>query len=113
MAILNHVPKWIGTRDNICIYFSKGRYIQRSASSLTGKRVKKDPAFAKTMRNAGILAEASKLASQVYRAMPAGKQRWQYRVLTARAMKLLKQGFKEEEITRRLTERFRDHNFKK
>jgi hypothetical protein len=85
----------------------------RSASSLTGSRVKEDPAFAKTMHNAGILARASKLASQVYKTMPAGKQRWQYRTLTSRAMELLKHNLTDDEIVGHLSELFRYHNFKK
>jgi hypothetical protein len=49
--------KVTGTVYNVCFYkLGKGFYA-RSKSSLTGKRVKTDPAFEKTMQNAGLLAK--------------------------------------------------------
>jgi len=113
MGQLTKIPKLTTRRDPVCVYFWRGKFFMRSSSSLTGSRVKEDPAFAKTMRNAGLLAKASKLASQVYKAMPAGKQHWQYQKLTSRAMELLKHDLKDEEILSYLLELFRDYNFKK
>jgi len=37
--------KITGTIQNICFYKMEGQYYARQKSSLTGKRVKKDPAF--------------------------------------------------------------------
>jgi len=113
MGQLTKIPKFTKRSDPVRVYFSRGKFFMRSASSLTGSRVKEDPAFAKTMHNAGVLAKASKLASQVYKAMPTGKQHWQYQKLTSRAMELLKHDLKDEEIVGYLSELFRDHNFKK
>jgi len=45
--------------------------------------------------------------------MPAGKEHWQYRTLTSRAMELLKHDLTEDEIAGYLSELFRDYNFKK
>jgi hypothetical protein len=65
-------------------------------SSLSGKRVKTDPAFRKTMQYARLLGKASKIASQVYKTYPkATRQFAEYRVLTGKAMRLLKEGFTE------------------
>ncbi len=88
------LPPFIGTRDNLTIYFMKGEYIVRTKSSLTGKRVKRDPAFARTMENAGRLKKASGIASLIYKRMPADSRVYkQYRELVGKAMGLLKDGF--------------------
>jgi hypothetical protein len=59
--------KFTGTIDNICFYKMYGEYFVRRKSSLEGKRVKKDPAFKKTMQHAHLLAKASKIASEIYK----------------------------------------------
>ena len=90
---------FIGTRDNLTIYLMKGEYIARTKSSLTGKRVKRDPAFARTMENAGRLKKASRIASLIYRQMPADSRAYkQYRELVGKAMTLLKNGFDVEYV---------------
>lgn len=67
------------------------------------KGSKKDPAFKKTMAEAGILARASRIASKIYRLLP-GKQHTQYRQLTGMAQKLLRTGKGEEEVEKILEE---------
>jgi hypothetical protein len=85
-------PPFIGTRDNVTIYLMNGEYFIRSKSSLTGKRVKRDPAFARTMEYAGWLKKASVIASLVYRQIPEnGRVYKQYRELVGKAMGLLKE----------------------
>jgi hypothetical protein len=92
--IVGGVPPFVGTRDNLTIYLMNGDYIVRSKSSLTGKRVKRDPAFAKTMKYAGWLKQGARIASVVYRQIPADERAYkQYRELTGNAMTLLKEGF--------------------
>jgi hypothetical protein len=92
--IVGPVPPFIGTRDNVTIYPMNGEYIARTKSSLTGKRVKKDPAFARTMEWAGRLKQGARIASAVYRLMPVdGRVYKQYREITGKAMSLLKEGF--------------------
>jgi hypothetical protein len=82
-----------GTYCNICFYRMEGKYYVRMKSSLTGKRVKKDPAFACTMQYAQLLGRASKIASRLYRALPKETREFsQYRALTGKAMQLLKEG---------------------
>ena len=93
------MPPFIGTRDNLTIYLLNGEYVVRTKSSLTGKRVKRDPAFAKTMKFAGWLKQASRIASHIYRQMPADERIYkQYRQLTGKAMSLLKEGFDAPDV---------------
>jgi hypothetical protein len=85
-----------GTVQHICFYKLNDRYYLRTKSSLTAKRVKKDPAFTKTMQYAQLLGKASKIASQVYKTYPkATRQFSEYRTLTGKAMQLLKDGCTE------------------
>jgi hypothetical protein len=89
---------FVGTIGKLCFYKSCGEYCVRKASSLTGKRVKKDKAFARTMENAGILARASRTASAVYRELPKiFRQYWMYKAFTGEAIHLLRQGKTDEE----------------
>jgi hypothetical protein len=99
MARFDHIPAFTGTIGPICIYQMHGQYFLRTRSSLTGKRVKKDPAFRKTMMYAALLGKASRIGSAVYAAIPAGKkQHALYRKLTGEAMTWLKYEWKEEDI---------------
>lgn len=99
MARYDSIPPVTGTIGPICIYKMYGRYFLRTRSSLTGKRVKKDPAFRKTMMYAALLGKASRIGSAVYAALPADrKQRTLYRKLTGEAMIWLKYEWKEEDI---------------
>lgn len=56
-----------GTVGGICFYQLNGVYYARQKSSLTGERVKRDPAFAETMRQATQMGNASRIASAIYR----------------------------------------------
>ncbi len=91
--------KITGTIDNICFYQMEGQYYARQKSSLTGKRVKKDPAFAGTMQSANLLGRASKLASLIKRSFPKEEQcRELFQMLTGKVMQFMKDGIEEEEI---------------
>jgi len=91
--------KITGTIDNICFYQMEGQYYARQKSSLTGKRVKKDPAFARTMVKAHLLGKASKLASLIKQSFPKEEQgRALFQLRTGKVMRLMKEGFGEEEI---------------
>lgn len=88
-----------GCIDNLCFYKMNGKYYVRMKSSLTGKRVKKDPRFKRTMQYAGLLANASKIASALYKELPKEEKGITvYRMLTGKAMKLLQQGKSSDEI---------------
>ena len=80
-----------GTIDDITFYKMEGKHYARAKSSLTGKRVKTSPEFRKTMLNAGLMARASKIGAQIYKALPPGwRQFWMYRSFTGEALLLLK-----------------------
>lgn len=83
---------YTGTIGMACFYKMRGEYYVRLKSSLTGRRVKKDPAFRRTMENANILGEASRIASAVYRSVAsAEKCQALYRRMTGIAMRMLKE----------------------
>lgn len=77
----------------------EGKFYVRQKSSLNGKRVKKDPAFARTMQYANLLGNASKIASAFYRKLNSElKERGLYKKLTGIVMQLLKEGKDEDSI---------------
>ncbi len=90
-----------GRQGDLLGYRMAGEHYVRIISSLTSKRVKKDPAFRLTMQNAGLLGKASKIASATYRQLPAKEHQF-YRNLTGKAMQLLKQGRTAEEVSQQL-----------
>ncbi|NII29870.1 hypothetical protein HB364_32630 [Pseudoflavitalea sp. X16] len=107
MAKYTGIPPITGTIGPICIYKMYGQYYLRTRSSLTGKRVKKDPAFRKTMQYAALLAKASRIGSAVYAALPADrKQHSLYRKLTGEAMTWLKYQWTEEDVTAYLLKQY-------
>ncbi|NII26004.1 hypothetical protein HB364_12990 [Pseudoflavitalea sp. X16] len=107
MARYDTIPPVTGTIGPICIYKMYGRYFLRSRSSLTGDRVKKDPAFRKTMQYAALLAKASRIGSAVYALVPAErKEHALYRKLTGEAMTWLKYQWKEEDIIAYLAKQY-------
>jgi hypothetical protein len=91
--------KFTGCIDHLCFYKMEGEYYVRMKSSLTGKRVKKDPAFTLTMIYADLLARSSKLASVIYKDYPEElKGKGVFKKLVGAVMQLLKAGRPEEEI---------------
>ncbi|HEU4554196.1 MAG TPA: hypothetical protein VFS25_15230 [Chitinophaga sp.] len=92
-----------GTIDGICYYKMDGEYLYRRKSSLSRKRVKKDPAFALTRVYADLMAQASRLASAVYRQLPkARKGVALFHAMTGEALLLLKQGVSVDVIHEKL-----------
>ena len=82
-----------GCKGNLCFYKMDGKYYVRMKSSLTGKRVKKSPAFKRTMQYAALLADASKIASALYKTLPTDSKGIEvFRMLSGKAMKLLQNG---------------------
>ena len=101
MARLNSPPEKYGTFDGICVYHDSlhDADFMRTASSLTGERVKEDPAFKKTMELAARMVTASRLAAAVYAMMPPYRRKHRYyRKLTGLAMKHLKEDKTEGEV---------------
>lgn len=90
-----------GRRGDLLGYRMAGGHYVRIISSLTSKRVKKDPAFRLTMQYAALLGKASKIASAIYRLLEKQEHGF-YRKLTGMAMQLLKQGKTDEETFQEL-----------
>jgi len=89
-------------------YYSpvSGKNIVRRFTSLTGERVKKDPAFKGFRESGNRMKEASPIAAALYKMVPAEvKQYSLYRLLTGEAMKMLKQGLDKATITKTLKEK--------
>jgi hypothetical protein len=92
-----------GTANGICYYRMDGKYYARRKSTLSRKRVKRDPRFALTRKYAALLGQASQIAAGVYRLLPrAQKTLALYRAMTGQAMGLLKRGQSETEIREHL-----------
>lgn len=90
----------VGTIEDVCFYKIDGQYYVRMKSSLTGDIVKTSRRFRNTMRSAGLLARASKIASAIYAQLPQGwKHFCMYRSFTGEAMYLLKAGRTDKEAT--------------
>lgn len=90
---------FIGTIDGICFYRMNGMYYARSSNPLSRKRVLTDPAFAATRQYAAWMAEASPIASTLYRTLPKEKRiKPQFRALTGMAIQLLKAGLPAAEV---------------
>jgi hypothetical protein len=107
MARLTGPPPFVGTHFGITIYEMWGEYFMRSKSSLTGKRVKKDKAFKRTMEYAGLMARASRIGAAVYKLLPAARKKHTlYKRMTGIALKSLKQGKERLEIERLLIKKY-------
>ncbi|NII28354.1 hypothetical protein HB364_24945 [Pseudoflavitalea sp. X16] len=89
-----------GTMHGITFYKMDGQYYARAQSSLTSERVKTSDEFKWTMAYASLLARASKIGSQIYKALPPGwRQFWMYRSFTGEAFTLLKKNpYTDEQV---------------
>ena|ERR1019366_9077265 len=86
-------------KQNLQFYQMDGKYYVRKKSSLSRKRVLKDKAFTLTMLHANIMAQASPIASAVYRQMPKAEKDLSYfRDLVGIAQTMIKLGMHKEEI---------------
>lgn len=95
--------KVTGKLYGVSFYKMDSKHYARTTSSLSGKRVKKDPAFAETMRYAGLLGQASKIASVIYRQLPKTEKDIKlYRTITGEAMRLLKEGIDADAVSDKL-----------
>jgi hypothetical protein len=87
-----------GTVGGLCFYKMEGKHYVRRKSTLSGKRVKKDPRFKRTMEHAALLAKGSRLASAAYKGLPRTKKDISlFRALTGQAIRLLKEGKEEQQ----------------
>lgn len=96
-----------GTIGNVCYYQWGDRTFARKKSSLTRKRVLKSKEFAATRKYAGDMGRASKMASEVYRSLPADiKGRWIFRAIAGDAATLLYKGKDEQEVKEMLWKKY-------
>ncbi len=92
-----------GTIDGRTYYKLNGKYYVRKKSSLSARRVKRTPAFRRTMAYAGWMAGASVIASAIYWRLPEKeKKRKRYQALTGEAMRLLRDGVDEATVRAKL-----------
>ena len=95
----------------MCFYYSPhfDLNIWRRASSLTGERTKKDPAFKGFRQSSNRLKEASPIAASLYKMLPGKIKRYAlYRTLTGEAIKMLKEGAEEAIISESLKKKYID-----
>ncbi len=93
----------------MCLYYSPhfDLNIWRRASSLTGERTKKDPAFKGFRQSINRMKQASPIASSLYKLVPEEVKKYVlYRTLTGEAIKMLKEGMEDAAITEVLTKKY-------
>lgn len=92
-----------GTTHDLCFYKMEGKYYVRKKSSLSRKRVMEDAAFQNTRKNAALLGTAARIASGVYRQLPAAaRNRELYREMTGKVLHFLREGLTEAAAADRL-----------
>lgn len=88
-----------GTIDDVTYYKMYGTYYARMKSTLSRKKVLTSPRFALTRMHANQLAEASKIASRLYRGIPKEERKVQlYRAIVGEAKVLLASGKDKESV---------------
>jgi hypothetical protein len=87
-----------GRIGSLVFYQWRGGFYVRSASSLTGKRFRKDKAFEGSRRCAALFAKASRLAGEVARKTKT----LTYRQLQTIALKAFYNGASEEAVKEQL-----------
>jgi hypothetical protein len=107
--LTNNIITGNDPRLGMCLYYSPhfDLNIWRRASSLTGERTKKDPAFKGFRQSCSRLKEASPIAASLYKQIPEQvKQYALYRTLTGEAIKMLKEGMEAVFITETLKKKY-------
>jgi hypothetical protein len=93
----------------MCFYYSThfDLNIWRRASSLTGERTKKEPAFKGFRQSSNRLKQASPIAASLYKLVPKRVRQYAlYRTLTGEAIKMLKEGMEAAVITETLKKKY-------
>src|ERR1019366_8636408 len=86
-------------KQNLQFYKMEGKYYVRKKSSLSRRRVLTDKAFTLTRVHSNIMAQASPIASAVYRQIPKPEKDFSYfRALVGMAQTMVKLGMNKEEI---------------
>ena len=88
-----------GTIHDVTYYKMYDTYYARMKSTLSRKKVLTSPNFALTRMHASQLAEASRIASQLYRSIPKEKRsRPMFRAFVSKAKLLLAEGKSKEVV---------------
>jgi hypothetical protein len=88
-----------GTLDDLTYYKMDGVYYVRKKSSLSRKKVLNSPRFERTRQHASQLAEASKIASAIYKEIPKEEKSIDlFRSIVGKAKVLLASGKSKEEV---------------
>jgi hypothetical protein len=107
MARLTESIHLRATIGNLIFYQWRGLPCVRTKGSVTRERVLESQEYATTRKYASNLAIASKIASPIYRAMPADvRARWVYRSITGDAASLLYKNMSEKEVTEILWKKY-------
>ena len=94
-----------GTLDDLTFYQMDGEHYVRMKSRLTKKKVLTCPRFALTRMHAGQLAEASRIASIIYKQIPKEKRNIKlFRSIVGKAKVLLWTGKQKEEVIESLSQ---------
>ena len=92
------------TIDNLVFYKMDGKGYVRMKSSLTRKRFKTSKRFANSRKSAERFAKGNKIASEVYRTIPATERKYpMFLQLKSSAIALLKAGTADNEVKTKLT----------
>jgi hypothetical protein len=107
MARVSKEITFTGTVGDITFYRWEDRIFARKKSSLTRDRVLEDKAFAGLRKHAGDMGRASKLASEIYKQLPADiKGRWIFRAIAGDAASLLYKGKSEQQVKNALHSKY-------
>lgn len=97
-----------GTLNNLTYYQSKGQNLVRKKSSLTGDKVKTDPAFEHSRRSSSRFALGQSIASTIYKKLlPQGGKETMFRQMMSEAILFLKQGIEEKDVAKKLTRKYK------
>lgn len=102
-----------GTIEDFCFYKMQGQYFVRRKSTLASQRFWKEEAFAGSRRSAGLLGQASSLASTLYRRLPKEKRgRAVYQKLTGIVKRLLSEGWNDARVAHWFQQTYLDESVK-
>ena len=96
-----------GTLDNLTFYRDGDQYLIRKKTSLTKKRVMKDPAFERSRQAMAEFGLVSKFCARLYRQLPKNKRgKGIQQKMTGRARTLFLEGNDEEKVREVLMREF-------
>ena len=97
-----------GTIDNLTFYEMNGKHYVKRKTEVSRKRIRTNPQYSNTMRNANWFGQAVKLAREVYYQLPRN-ERDQYKTwypMRNRAQELVRKELAPDEIIRLLREEY-------